>query len=491
MKRLFLGIVLFLSAGSVFTWWIQPAQRSSRPLLYWVTTTSPVRDEELASFEAWLEERGYPDMELRVDAANNDASKKLIQGISGVGADLLDNYADQTYLMQSTGILADLTEAAEAYGFGPASTYPAIRDNFMIEGRQWGYPASVSVALLIVNVAAFEAAGMEVPPRVWDIETFEEWGKRYVAARREPGQRQRHFFASSVERYELFRSLGLSVYNETMSACVLNDARYIRVLEKVKQWIEEDHILPGPQEESTFAVEGSGMGVTLALFARGTYAMLNMGRFAMVRLRQYPEQEYSASLMPHFEYPNTRVAGGTIGLYAKSRYKEEAYRFFEYLASERHNAMVVENGSGLPVRPELLESENFLRPAAHPNEWGVHGAFAEAMQQYSISRSSSPFVLPDIARRIEVDVYRAFIAGRLTAAEAAALVTERINKEMELTIRDQPALLTEYEHRVAIQEQVDAVKARGEPIPEEWIYNPFHRRYYADTGMLEIKGDME
>ncbi|MEZ5278504.1 MAG: extracellular solute-binding protein [Opitutaceae bacterium] len=443
----------------------------------------------MASFENWLVEKGYPPVHLRIDAANNDPSKKLIQGISGVGGDLFDNYADQTYLMQSTGILADLTGPARQYGFGPESTFESIRSNFMIDGRQWGYPASTSIALLLVNVEAFRDAGLGIPPRAWDIETFEEWGRRYVAANRLPGERQRRFFANSVERYELMRSLGLSIYNETLTACCLDDPRYIRVLEKVHQWIFRDHLLPGPEEESTFAVEGSGLGVSMALFARGNYAMLNLGRFALVRLRNYGRQDYSASFMPHFEYINCRVAGGTVGLYTKSEKKEHAYRFFEYLASDTHNRMIVETGDALPVNPDFLDSEEFLRPPEFPNEWRVHEAYAEAMKKHSISRSSSPFILPEIGRRVEVDTYRSFIADQISAAQAASLVQERINDEITRSLKERPSLMPEYERRVRIQERIEDLKRDGLPIPEAWLFNPFHRRYYQDMGSVR-EGDV-
>lgn len=485
MKRLFTFLLLGLVAASVFTWWFRPFGHGEIPSLYWVTTNSPIREYQLRSFQEWLAKNGYDPIDLRIDTSNNDPSKKLIQGISGVGGDLFDNYANQTFLMQSTGILADLTEPAQRHGFGPGSTFEAVRENFMIDGRQWGYPMSTSVALLLVNAAAFEAAGMGVPPRTWDMETFEQWGKRYVEARNVPGERRRYFFASDVERYEIFRSTGLSMYNETLTACCLNDPRYIKVLKKLYQWTHVDHLLPGKAEESTFAVEGSGLGITTALFARGNYAMVNLGRFALVRLRNYEPQSYSASFFPHFSYPNSRVAGGTVGLYTNSGSKEQAYRFFEYLASDAHNQMIVDFGDALPVNPKFLRTESFLRPLKYPNEWGVHEVYAEAMETYAIARSRSPFLLPEIGRRLERDLYNVFMAGRMTAEETAAEVEKRLNAEIERSLRERPSLRVEYERRLKLQEQIDKLKAAGKPIPEDLIYNPFHRKYYRDMGIVE------
>lgn len=486
MKRLFGTLFLTLGIASVFTWWIQPSRQSDKPILYWVTGFSPNREQQVEGFTQWLAKEGHDPIDLRIDTSNNDPSKKLIQGVSGVGGDLFDNYGDQISLMQAVGVLADITEPARKYGFGPASTFPSIRDNILIDGRQWGYPTNVSVALFLVNVEAFEAAGMPPPPEKWDVETFEEWGHQYVEARRESGERQRHFFVNAVDRFVLLRSLGMSMYNETMTRCLLDHPHYIRVLEKIYQWTYEDHLLPTSEEESTFAVEGNaGMGVRIAVFARGNYAMLNLGRFAMVRLRNYERQPYAAVYPPHFDYLNVRLAGGSTGLYVKSEKKEEAYRFFQYLASDAYSELIVKTGDGLPLNPAFLDSEEFLTPPDYPNEWGVHEVYAEAIRNYSISRARSPFILQQVANRIETNNYQSFMAGRITGEQAARQSAERINERMENSLKERPDLRKEYQRRLELQRKIELRKAEGRPIPAAWISNPFHKKYYRDLGLLD------
>lgn len=485
MKRLFGILFLSLLSASVFTWWIQPSRQSDVPILYWVTGFSPNRELQVEGFYRWLEGNDHDPVDLRIDTSNNDPSKKLIQGVSGVGGDLFDNYGDQISLMQAVGVLADITEPARRLGFDPESTFPSIRDNIMIDGRQWGYPTNVSVPLFLVNVNAFKAAGMSPPPEKWDVATFEEWGHRYVEARRIPGERQRHFFVNTVDRFALLRSLGTSIYNETMTQCLLDDPAYVQVLEKIYQWTYEDHLLPTSEEESTFAVEGNaGMGVRIAVFAQGNYAMLNLGRFALVRLRNYDPQPYDAVYQPHFGYLNVRLAGGSTGLYVQSDKKEEAYRFFEYLSSEQYSELIVATGDGLPLRPAFLDKEEFLKPAEFPNEWPVHEVYAEAIRNYSISRARSPFILQQVANRIEMNNFQSFMAGQITAEEAARQSAERINKRMLRSLGERPELRKEYERRLELQQKIEARKAAGEPIPADWVYNPFHKKYYRDQGRL-------
>jgi hypothetical protein len=146
--------------------------------------------------------------------------------------------------------------------------------------------------------------------------------------------------------------------------------------------------------------------------------------------------------------------------------------------------MLVESGDALPINPAFLETEAFLRPLDHPNEWRVHEVYAEAMKTQAISRSRSPFILPEVVQRIDNNTYHSFLAGRVTADEAAAMVQERINDELARSLDERPSLKAEYQRRLELQEKIDALKEAGEPIPVEWIYNPFYRRYYHDMGML-------
>ena len=487
MRRLFgiLGLMLLVASG--VTWWIQPSRQSDVPILYWTTSPYGIREQQVEGFQEWLAANGYPPVDIRLDNSNNDISKKLIQGISGVGGDVIDTYADQLYMLQATGMIQDVTEPAEDYGFTPEATFPELHSDLVIDGQQWGFPANTGTNLYWVNLDTMAEAGLETPPQKWDVETFEEWGTRYVEARNPEGERQLYYFANTVDLIELLQSTGLSQFNETLTACRLNDPRYVMVLNRIWKWIHELHLIPTREEESTFAVEGAGgtkLGARMALFARGNYAMLYLGRFAIIRLREYGDPEYSASFMPHFEYPNARMGGGAVAVYRNSTKKEHAYRLLAYLASDAHNQLVVESGDGLPVNPEFLEKEAFLRPEGRENEWPAHRAFADSALHYGIARVRSPFVESTVMGRLQQDFYQSFLAGLLTAEEAAARTEKRVNQEIQRKLEDQPHLVSEYERRLDIQQQINQRKAQGKPIPEEWIFNPFYLKYYRDTQQL-------
>jgi hypothetical protein len=66
--------------------------------------------------------------ELLVDTANMASEKVLIQGVSGVCADLVDHTGGAPMRFRhSVGMLEDVTDDALEMGFDTSQTYPAIR----------------------------------------------------------------------------------------------------------------------------------------------------------------------------------------------------------------------------------------------------------------------------------------------------------------------------------------------------------------------------
>ena len=87
MKYILLSIFVALGIATAIDYSSRSTVQSEVPILYWVTNISSARVKQVELFHEWLQEKGYPEFELRLDSTNSDASKKLIQGVSGVGAD--------------------------------------------------------------------------------------------------------------------------------------------------------------------------------------------------------------------------------------------------------------------------------------------------------------------------------------------------------------------------------------------------------------------
>ena len=335
-----------------------------------------------------------------------------------------------------------------------------------------------------MNVDTFERYGIEVPSRRWTIEEFERIGREFVAAANPPDATSPVYFTSYIPRKPMRRSLGASYFNETLTRCTLDDPRNIELMQRLHQWVVVDGLAPSREAEQAFDVDGSGFRLKTALFHRGNYGMLYLGRWALILLRELEPVQLAAIETPHGGFPNIDINVGGVGVYAGSKQPNLAASFLGFLTSERYNMLVAETGDSLPPVPQFTENETYRRPADHPNEWGAHEVFAESARYIGIGQPSSPYVLSSLTLRIEVDAYDSMIAGRLTPEASAREAAWRINREIDITLASNPALQTGYDEAVARQARIDGLRAAGEPVPANLIDNPFHLRYYEHQGWL-------
>ncbi|MFW6060146.1 MAG: ABC transporter substrate-binding protein [Phycisphaeraceae bacterium] len=496
MKFLFVILGAALALAGLGTYLSYPNVQSDVPVLYWVTDPNPARREQIDLFHQWLvdqgltDERGEPMMELRLDTNNTGMTKVLIQGVSGVGSDIVDIHANASmHFLERVGMLADVTEPAQRLGFSPAQTYATVEPMITVDGRQYTFPCNVFVRMQWVNEATFAQHDQPLPPRRWSFDEFERMGRQFVAAANEGRSRRTVFYTDDVKLTVMFRSLGLSVFNETLTRCTLDDERFAAALRRKYQWIHEDHILPSAAQRDSFATEAGYGGAKFQLFASDDpdadqYAMMRSGRYALIQLRQFGEMALTVVEPPHGGFPNAESGTRAAAVYAAGEHPELAHYFLAYLASEPYNMQIVRDGDALPPNPRYTETEAFRKPAAHPNEWGVHERFAKAIDEVGIGRVHSPFVLDSIVQRALQRAEENVMNQRSAPEAAGRAVASEINDEIQRTLAEQPDLKQRHERLRADQRRIERLRAAGEPVPAELIRNPFHQRYYRARGWL-------
>jgi len=493
VKYIFLGALLILVIASIFTKSLQPDAKSKVPVLYWSTDPNPARTTQIEVFQEWLKTTYSNEVNfvMKVDTVNSDNSKVVIQGVSGVGSDIIGHCGGPNMrFRQAVGILEPITQMAEKMGFGLDKTFKVLTPDLSIDGEQYAFPLNVTAPQLWVNVDVFKKLGMDAPPSRWSIEEFEKIGKKLVekanTANVTPDKRV--FLVSNLSPSILTRSKGVDEFNETLTACQADNPTYIEVLELIYKWTEIDRILPNESDRQAFSTEAGYGGQTYQMFSTGNYAMLSSGRYALIQLREFNDgkgMNLKVVEFPNGGFPNTTIGTRAAAVYKGGKNRDLAYYFMQYLASPEYNATIIADADALPPNPEAMKTEKFLRPKDHPNEWGCHEAFANAANNIAIPSAFSPFVLDNTVNLERTRAEGEFKAKRATSKEAAEKMQRRINSEIQIFLKENPQLMPEYEKRLEIQEKINQYKKDGKKIPTEWIYNPFYKKYYQEKGIIE------
>jgi multiple sugar transport system substrate-binding protein len=478
--RLFFSIwFLILCAASLLTGLLESQSSSGRPVIYWMTDANPTRLRQIALFEDWLAANHYPQMDLRLDTANSDTMKKIIGGVAGDDGDLIDMAGCDLSYFADMGLLDNVTDSAARMGFATDRTFSAAQPQLAIDGRQYLFPANVWGGLFLVNKGTFVKYHQPLPPRRWTLEQFEDAGKRFVAAANADHPPHRIFFTSSVDIEALRRSVGLSEYNETLTRCTLDDPRNVRILKLLHHWRFDERLFPTPADQESFATAGGYGGSPVQLFCNGGLGMLEGGMHLIVQFRQLDSSpDMGVSELPNGGFPNMVVGTRAVGIYAGSRHKDLARYFLAFLASECYNREIIDDADSLPPCPPYVDTPQFLNDPRHRNEWELHAGFALETRQIGYSFVNNPFIIHSMAQMIQIDCYNAYMSGICTAEQAASDMATRTNQEMERSLSESPSLQSQFAQALRLQERIDQLRREGQPVPIDWISNPFLRGYW-------------
>jgi multiple sugar transport system substrate-binding protein len=485
MKYLCAVIAILLIVASAMTFYSFSDQRSERTVLYWIAGINPAREEQAALFEKWMDDNGYPPVELRIEGPKI-AKKNIVQGVAGVAGDIFDCYQGEVILFQSIGLLEDVTDTAQEMGFGLSETYPGVWSDMTVDGRQYGFPRGIGVFICWVNVEAFERVGLLPPPTEWTFDEFERLGKGYVELSNEPGEHQTVYFTSHWGIFQVatvLRSMGVDIYNETMTASNLDSSEAKELYATIYRWVNDLKLIPTATESKALA---SGSSRTssghMFLFSEGNFGIIFAGRYGLMYFREVGPKKLSISEFPHKKYRNTILYAAGSAVYKGSKHKDLAVYFLKFMASDAYNQGIVENPDGLPPSPKFAYGEKFSRPAEHPNEWGLHDQIRDMGTEIAIPFSYSPFIQSSTLNRNVKDAMDSLLASRISVDDALDELAVSIKKDIIRFTNESENLKTKYEKQLEDQKEIEQLRQEGKLVPLLLITNPFYRKYYVDQG---------
>jgi ABC-type glycerol-3-phosphate transport system substrate-binding protein len=139
MRALFLVILTILVFFSQVMVYINQSKTgvSNVPILYWVTDANPVRKEQVMLYRRWLSNRGLPDVDMRVDVNNAGAQKTIVQSVSGVAADVIDNAGGWVYFFNEMGVTESVDDLEARFGYPDSDRSLVSMPDYVIDGHQF------------------------------------------------------------------------------------------------------------------------------------------------------------------------------------------------------------------------------------------------------------------------------------------------------------------------------------------------------------------
>ena len=331
--------------------------------LRWATDPGPARMVQTALFSDV-----HPGIAVSVEGGAME--KLLVQCATGTGPDIIDTWdVSQMSAFVRAGVLLDLTPYAAQMGFAPENTYPAVRDALMVEGRQYRFPGNVAVNAIVYNKAIFDDHGVPYPDPDWTYDEFIETGKLFAS----PGKSGKtHLAIATYDSQGFYRDLlwghGGTHYRDRGLASNLDSPEAIAAMQLYHDMLHEHGVLPTPEIASSMSAQGGWGSGAITWFANERAATIRIGRWFLIMLANYPGLAEKLGAVP-LPRVGDRPSQGYIdvrgsGISAKSRNKEAALKFLQYLASEDFNRLIVKDGDSLPPNPAYATDGRALTNAA-------------------------------------------------------------------------------------------------------------------------------
>ncbi|MFG0328319.1 MAG: extracellular solute-binding protein [Phycisphaerales bacterium] len=407
-----------------------------------------------------------------------------------------------------SGIALDVTDLAREQGFEYTRCFDASHSSFCKDGRQYGFPANVGYTVLFYHKDLFEQAGLEAPTGGWSFDTLVEYGEKLAVESPDiPGGKRwaivglhpwpvslsngARFFSddgtrsvfNSSDAVESFRAIQDLMYehrimpspSDTASMAAAGgftgggdnplyfsakltamtiggrweyvtyaESNYVRVIRPA---------LRRRAAGATSSEELERIDRILAVLDRDVLIPLAASDYDYIRevLTDDDRSQLLRIGVAHVPTIDGRIKYTDVGarvalINRKSNQREYAIRFLRFLASESYNEQINQtfdsicgvieycvDADGISGPPQPLPGlESFDSPV-----------FVEAMDGAE-SQQLSPYIGPERLGFLAGQVMDQLMNGRLTPTEAARLIEDRVNRQIDANVARDEALRLDF-----------------------------------------------
>ena len=462
MRKLFIVVLGVLTAMSVVAWlWKTDDDTAGKTRLVWVSDPNPMRISQVDLFNEL-----NPDLSLKLDPDNEGTMKVIVQSSAGMGPDLIGHVVfDRTLgLYLDAGVLMDLTEVASEYGFSYTTLPKQVQELCYIrvydpetdtlKRAQFGYPANNANSFIIFNKTVFDRHKVPYPTSDMTWQQFVAIAKRITIKK---GDASAVFGFDGNAFKELLQIHDTAIMNKDGTRSLVATQAFIEAATEYHKLYFRHKVCPTRDDRSNMTSQG-GWGGTggPALMAQGKVAMIGGARWMLIGLRRYHDyqksqrekflkahpdgaaeapvvMEYGACLMPKDIHGNNVSMTGArqVGVNAKTRNPEAAFKFMQYLASEAYADGINKGADAKPGPAKYHELDRFLSEQ-YPGEAEIHRMSLESVK-YGRIANSSLLVGSAVINRISDQIRERLEAQPLTDV-AIEKVCRRYSAELDLSI---------------------------------------------------------
>jgi ABC-type glycerol-3-phosphate transport system substrate-binding protein len=445
-------LATLIALSVVASFWKPKITADGKTTLTWVSDNNPARTAQINTFN-----QENPGLNLRLDYGNIGAQKIILQSSSGVGPDIFDFGDEQMESYVESGILWDVTDAAQKMGFsGKEAGWPGGVDTYTYQGKQYGFPCNTGSSTLIFNKNVFDHFGIPYPNKIMTWDEFFAFAQKVNSHTNPEGAKGERIFAiTGLEWKHFFDSQRGEFFDEKGGLDILNNEALRRSFDMHRDMIYKYRLSPTTVEAKQMSGQGGWGSGNLNQFGANRYAMLIGGHWSLIAFgRAYEKQvaalkdkgidiasiknplerplRLGATLYPYFagSEPHYRVGSRVAGINSRSPNREEALKFLQYLAGPNYSKLLNEGTDFLPGNPKYADLGADPGPPdlSRPE---LQAATVEAMT-YGFAPRYSPFLfMGDVLRVIKAQISRLESNPDVTTDE----MLRAANKELVTLIR--------------------------------------------------------
>lgn len=286
----------------------------------------------------------------------------------------------QAPLWAQEGKLLDLTELVQNDPL-LSSALPSTRYYFG-KGRIAGLNTAVEIAVLFYNKALFDQAGLPYPPadpaQAWTWEQFVAAAQKLTAdaGGRHPGDdgfdpKQIRTYGAAFDKiyegwtfYPFVFSNGGQAVNDDGTRLLLDAPEAVQAIQKLSDLMWVQHVAPTPEQDTS-------LPGYVAMLETGNLAMHISGQWSLLDYASVKDLKFGVAVLPSLKKPMTVVLGSPTVIFAGTRHKEAAVRFYKF-----HNnpeaVQLFARGLWMPLQQtyytDAAKMKFWLDNPAHPAE---------------------------------------------------------------------------------------------------------------------------